>query len=433
MRTPGFATPSTVARRAELSLGAVAVTVLLAGCAAAQQEPRLTIDRMVVISDGDHAASTYVDGRLAPAGAGFRDLLTTVSVTDGAVSTAQLEVPNSVTAAPEVLALAPGGDVAFVAERLTARRAGDTMASELAPGTLLTAIDVSDLAAPQVITAAQVAASPESIAVSPDGTRVAVAANPPGGAVVQVLAWSGGAFGAPVQTAVATAGDIVTNVQWRPDGQLLAVNVDNRDQVAFFSVDEDGVLTDRGAPVATGVDPFVGRFTPDGRFYLTANWGRDLSTTVAADRLPDDRSTLSVIEVDDAPAAAHRVVHEAQTDVSSEGLAISPDGTLVATVNMRGTVFPPDSPKFDEHASVSLLRLADDGALTKIGDHPLIAVLPEGGSFDTTGRYFVATSYEGRGDEGGSGLQIYGVDADDGLTPLQRIDLPHGAHHVVVG
>jgi hypothetical protein len=64
---------------------------------------------------------------------------------------------------------------------------------------------------------------------------------------------------------------------------------------------------------------------------------------------------------------------------------------------MRGTALPAGSVGFDEHASVSLLRR--DGAtsgLTKIGDYPLAGVLPEGGAFDPSGRYFLATVFEGR-------------------------------------
>ncbi|MGA9375910.1 MAG: hypothetical protein WBV64_12945 [Mycobacterium sp.] len=102
--------------------GLALATALLAACAAPHEPRALTIDRMVAISDGDHAASTYVDGMLAPQDAGYRDVLTTMSVIDGEVSTAQVEVTNSVTSAPEILALTPDGGTAFVAERLAARQ-----------------------------------------------------------------------------------------------------------------------------------------------------------------------------------------------------------------------------------------------------------------------------------------------------------------------
>src|SRR3546814_9629142 len=88
-----------------------------------------------------------------------------------------------------------------------------------------------------------------------------------------------------------------TNVQWHPSGRYLAVNLNTLNQVAFFQVDEaaDGKLALRawGEPVAVGADPFVGRFTPDGRYYLTADWGRDFSATTLDGRVParDRKST----------------------------------------------------------------------------------------------------------------------------------------------
>lgn len=405
--------------------------VVLAGCAATTEEPGVTIERLVVLADGDHVASTYVDGLLAPADAGYRDQLITVSIVDGQVNTASVDVPNSVTAAPEVVATTPDGRTAFVAERLAQRRPGDTRADQLAPGTTLSAVDVSDRGAPQVITSTVVAESPEAIAVSPDGTTVAVVANPPTGAVVELHGWDGASFSTSTR-ATLTDVDLATNVHWRPTGDVVAVNDDRGDQVHFYTVENDSdttVLVPLGAPVDVGTDPFVGRFTPDGRHYLTANWGRDLTTTVAADRLPEEPSTISVIDVQ-----TRRVVGGAIADVSSEGLAVSPDGTLVATVNMRGTVFQPGSPKYDELASVSLFTLGEDGALTKVGDTALTAVLPEGGTFDPSGQYFVATSFQGRdGGDGGSGLEIFRVDRQVGLVPVQRVSLPHGVHHVVAG
>jgi hypothetical protein len=62
-------------------------------------------------------------------------------------------------------------------------------------------------------------------------------------------------------------------------------------------------------------------------------------------------------------------------------------------------------------------------------------VLPEGGTFDPSGRFFIATVFQGAPDGDGAGLQVYRVNADNepGLSPVQRIPLPHGVHHVAVG
>lgn len=432
----------------------MAIPVLVA-CQTTATPPNadaVTIDKLIAVADGDHLASTYVDGMLSDPAASLRDLLLSVRIIDGDVRIAQVEVPNSVTAAPEVLALTPDGTTAFVAERLGRRGPNDTRADQLPPGVTLSSVDVSDAANPAPTDSVTISENSEAIGVSPDGRRVAVIANTSDAAVLEIIPWAGDTFG-PVHridlasvgitgtTSGPRRGVLATNVHWHPSGRALAINIDSHDRVAFFTVADDPVtglrLEPWGAPVATGADPYAGRFTPDGRHYVTANWGRNLSTTVMAERLPRTPSTLSVIRLGalDDTAGGHRVVSTAQTDKSTEGLAISPDGALLATVNMRGTAFPPDSPMFDEEASVSLLRLdPDTGALTKLDDQALTAVLPEGGTFDSSGHYFIATSFQGRGPgDGGPGLQIYRVDGQSGLIPVQRVSLPHGVHHVVAG
>ncbi|AKS36615.1 hypothetical protein AFA91_24635 [Mycolicibacterium goodii] len=418
-------------------------------------ESAVTIERLVTLSDGDHLASTYADGILAPASAGHRDLLSTVSVHDGAVTTAQVEVSNSVTAAPEVLALSPDGTTAFVTERLRPRNPGETTAQQLAAGDRLFAVDLSNWQDPAIGDVTTIAPSPEALAVHPDGSHVAVVSNTAQASLLQLVRWTPDGFGAVEEFDLADlgihpgtdgeadnarGGVTATNVHWHPSGRALAVNIDSQNRVAFFTVDttiagRPGVRP-WGEPVSTGVDPFVGRFTPDGRHYLTSDWGRDLTATDLDKRLPGDRSTLSVIRMGEPGTDQPQKIGTAQSDKSAEGLAISPDGRWVATVNMRGTAVPAGSPLHDDHATVSLLRLdGDTGALSKVGDYRLDGVLPEGGAFDSTGRYFIATVFEGGPGGRGSGLQVYRVGSDDdpGLTAVQHVPLPHGVHHVVAG
>ncbi|MFC9896457.1 hypothetical protein ACFVMC_22445 [Nocardia sp. NPDC127579] len=413
-----------------------AALVVLTACGATDTEPGVTIDRIVALSDGDHLASTYVDGILAPEA--NRDLLSTLRIENGHVTAEQIEVPNSVTSAPEVLALSPDGTTAFVTERLGRRQPGDTRAQQLPPGDRLFAVD---LAQPQRITAtATIAHYPEALAVSPDGTRIAVVSNTAEASYLQLIPWSSTGFGAPRVFDLATlgitghaagprGGVLATNVQWHPGGRALAVNITTQDRVAFFTVED--TVRPWGAPVTTGRDPFVGRFTPDGRHYITSDWGRDLTTGNLAERLPATPSKLSVIRLAEG-TTGHHVTATAESDRSAEGLAVNPAGDRVATINMRGTAFPPDVPGYDEQGSVSLFRLDPaTGALTELGDYPLDGVLPEGGTFDPTGRYFLASVYQGRTPTSpGSGIQIYRVTADR-LVPALRVPLPHGVHQVV--
>ncbi len=431
-------------------ISACLAVAFLTACGAQDRDSEPAIERIVTISDGDYLASTYADGILAPAAAGHRDLLSTIRVHGDEVETEQLEVSNSVTAAPEVLALSPDGGTAFVTERLRPRRPGDTRAQQLAPGDRLFAVTIPASGAPTTTDTVTIAPSPEALAIHPRGTHIAVVSNTPEAALLQVIPWTAAGFGEPVRYDLAAlgitgtaagprGGVLATNVQWHPSGRALAVNITTQNRVAFFAVDTAAAaVRPWGAPVETGADPFVGRFTPDGRYYVTSDWGRNLNSTDLAERIPLTRSKVGVIRLGELDTAArHQVTAAVESDKSAEGLAISPDGRYIATVNMRGTALPADSAGYDDTASVSLLRLdAGTGSLTKIGDYPLDGVLPEGGTFDPTGAYFLATVFQGRGGGApGPGVQIFRVGPAEspGLTPVQRIPLPHGVHHVAVG
>ena len=398
---------------------------------------------IAVISDGDFRASTYRDSKLADPAANFGDVLTILQPggKSRASARAEVAVTNSVTGPPEVMALSPDGRFAYVVERLAQRTPEATMSRDLAPGRRVSAIDLSDPAKPRVVSTANAGPQLESVRVSPDGRLLLLTANSPDQALVQVIPLSGGQLGAVQSFALADLGIArtegkprggidATYAEWHPSGQQIAVNLNTRNEVAFFTVDRqaDGriALAPWGTPVTVGRDPFVGRFTPDGGHYVTADWGRDFAAKDLAGRLPTAASQLSLIKL--APpnspgsAARHAVTASVASDRSSEGLAISRDGRHIATVNMRETALAPDHPRYTKEASISYFNFdAARSSLTKIGDYPFEGVLPEGGTFDASGRHFLATVFEYAGSERvGGGIEVWrvGTAGKPGLTHL---------------
>ncbi|MBZ9710174.1 hypothetical protein LB543_26050 [Mesorhizobium sp. ESP7-2] len=414
----------------------------------------LSTSRIVAISDGDFLAQTYATGQLPPPASGYRDLLTVLSIVDGRVIVGSLPISNSVTAAPEILHVTKDGRAAFVAERLGERPEGGRTVQDLPPGRRLFAVDLSDSAAPRLADTVEIAAFPEGLSASPDGRRVAVVSNTPEGNFVQIVDYTDGRFGAVARFNLAElgvsgsastprGGVTATNVHWHPSGRFLAVNINTQNRVAFFEVAQDAgtpVLRLWGNIAEVGADPFVGRFTPDGRYYLTSNWGRNFAATDLAGRIPTAPSTISVVRLavltTTGETARHETIGVTESGLNAEGIAISPDGRLVATVNMRGTSLPPETGRFQREASVTLLTFdPDTGALVKIGDYPFEGVLPEGGAFDLTGDHFLATvfqGHEGADDEAGAGLAVFRVIKGDrpALKQIGRIPLPQGVHHV---
>ncbi|MBA5802754.1 lactonase family protein [Rhizobium changzhiense] len=415
---------------------------------------RISASRIAVISDGDFLARTYGTAKLAPQKAGYRDLLTIMSPGSDKIVTGSIPISNSVTSAPEILALSEDGQTAFVTERLGERPEGGNSVSDLPPGRRLFAVDLSDGAALRLSDTVEIEAFPEALSLSPDGESVAVVSNTPEASFVQIVTYRNGRFGRLTRFDLADlevrgsapdprGGVTATNVHWHPSGRFLAVNINTQNRVAFFEVtgaDDAPMLRPWGNVVEVGADPFVGRFAPDGRHYLTANWGRNFAAKNLEGRIPQTPSTISVIRLADPAASPQSARHDlrggAETDLSSEGIAISPDGRMVATVNMRGTAFPPGSARFHRNASVTLLSFDPaTGAMTKLADYPFEGSLPEGGAFDDTGDHFLATVFQGHdsaGPEAGPGLEVFRVEKGDRptLNRLGRVPLPHGAHHV---
>jgi hypothetical protein len=192
-----------------------------------------------------------------------------------------------------------------------------------------------------------------------------------------------------------------------------------------------------------GRDPYSGHFTPDGRFFITSDWGRNFRATTLEERLPQTPGVVSVIAV--APLgtpggqATHRVVSRADSDLSPEGITISPDDSLVVTINMRDSGFPEVSSRFDPQsaASLSLFTLNKmTGDIRKIGDYRFSGVLPENAAFDATGEHVVVAVYQDiHGPQSTGRLDIWRVAREPRLSLEHTgyaIELPRGAHHVLV-
>lgn len=407
---------------------------------------QLAASRVAVISDGDFLASTYADAVLAPHGR-YRDVLTVFTRRNGEIVRSTIEMSNSVTAAPEILAASPDGRTFYAVDRLARTTPQTQRTPDLAPGRTLTVVRADEAGTLSIAATREIPPSSEGLALSPDGRWLAIVGNDPQRSTLTIVPLQDGLPAEPVVFDVATLGLTgagegprrgltLTNVQWHPDGSALAVNDNTGGRVAFFRFEagEQPLLTAWGAPVAAGADPFVGRFTPNGRFYLTSEWGRNFAASDLDGRLPTTPGTLGVTRVDDG--GTHERIGAVATDSNPEGIAVSPDGRLVATVNMRSTTFP-GQPRFTREATVTLLALdPETGAARKLADTPFEGVLPEGATFDTDGRHLLVTVFQGHeGQADQAGLVVFrveGTGTDARLVPVGRVAGPHGVHHVVV-
>jgi DNA-binding beta-propeller fold protein YncE len=436
-----------ILRQLLLGIAALTLTLLSASKGLAQVASADLQGRyLAVASDGDFFASSYVDGRIPGNDSRYQDALTLIPLplTEEAVS---LNVSNSVISPPEIMALSPNGTMAFVVETAAQRPENATTRAELSPGRLLTMVDLTNPRQPKILAQRAVGTAPEAIDVDPNGNWLAIVTNPAADSdepeALQLVPVNGRTLGEPISFPLNTLGIPTaegaldaSSVEWHPSGQYLAINLYRQNRVVFLEFTQTSGevgLQLWGNPVTVDPDPFSGRFTPDGRYYLSANWQRNFEADSLEGRLPAQPSTVSVIRLGNG---GHRVTATVASDSSSEGIAISPDGRFVVTANMRDTALPQSSPRFTREATVSLFRLeAATGQLQKAGDFPFEGVLPEGITFDATGEHIIVATFEYLDSaQPTGGLEIWQVSRQPRLELKYygRINVPHGAHQVLV-
>ena len=115
-----------------------------------------------------------------------------------------------------------------------------------------------------------------------------------------------------------------------------------------------------------------------------------------------------------------------------EGMAISPDGRLVVTVNIGATPMPPGTPFYSPVTTTTMWsRDAATGRLSAMGETPFEGILPEGAVFDPTSQYLAVASFHATGEQRDTGaVDIWRVTPDQAM-PLKlerRITVPRGAH-----
>jgi len=211
---------------------------------------------------------------------------------------------------------------------------------------------------------------------------------------------------------------------WSPDGTFVAANVENK-RVEIYRVERDTAgdpsgLIGMGEPLEIGGRWSVGKWTPDGQYFLLTDTGwPDESGGLAM--LTQPRGRLVSISVTDRGEAF--VADEIRVGLSPEGFDISPDGRLAVTVNM-GRTYLPDIPLLRfwpgrNQSSLTLVSLdPDTGALSQEGPEIYFdGVLPEDAIFDEDGDSIAVATFHLR----------TGTLRRHGLIDLWRVmDTPRG-------
>ncbi len=425
-----------------------------AGQAAEPQSDAFDVPAIIALSDADMVASAYADGRLGPP-AGTDTM--TVLAFDGhhvaPTTTATLPVSNSVTGPPAPMAITPDGRYAITVETRGPRPASgeDVGLANLSKGRRITVVDLHDLAHPRVVQLVDGPPEAETVSINADGSLVALAvatdehdtATPlwlyrfvdgrlVGGAGVAIPDWKPGH---DLRCAI-----------FAPRSSRLALLDATTPSVALFDVTASAgtlALKPWGDPVEVEKFPMIVAFAPDEN-YLFVN------AYYAGDPVPKPpfgfpNGTLTAIRLhaqdDDHGRPVHLVTSHQAVGRGPEGMAVSPDGTLVLSVDMEGSYFPPTDPRRTRYSTLTLFRLNPiTGNLDRQGSFPFDGVLPESAVFDRTGKRIAVAVFSQFDDPTAPGWIDFWRVVDDPLDPKitqlvrthQSISLPRGAMQLSV-
>lgn len=423
------------------ALGAVGMVGCGSGGAASASPDGRAI---LVVADGDLVGTVFADGLLFGREGDIRDqradLLTVVELPlpepgdDGASARyAQLEVPNSVLGAPRSVALNSGGDTAVILAT-RGQAAGSAREIRDLPGAgLISVVDLSEPFAPRISGQLDLGRGVTTISLHPAGDLVAALRNTSGGLAVDFVEIRDGT---PRLLTTIPLNDIDAGprvgggtVAFSPAGDAMAVTVIGHDIVAFYNVERtaEGVaLWPSGEPVQVGNFPYTGSWTPNGWYFVTADlmWGD--ASTHDIENAP--RGSISVVRYGGA-TGGHGHVVSAYVGTSPEGLAISPQGDLIATGNIELSFLYEDDPRYTRGGTISLLTLnSETGEVLPVGE-AVTGAGPQGLIFDRTGEHLLVNDFES------GAVQIWNVER--GSQPRLeftgvRVGAGRGAHAVLL-
>ncbi|KJH70792.1 lactonase family protein [Aliterella atlantica] len=364
---------------------------------------------LLIASDADMVATAYADAKLDRV-AGIEDTLSIVplplNVQNPQLS--KVRVSNSVMSFPHILAVSPNGSKAYVAE--VRSRPVDSIEQfntidQMPEGKIISVVDIANPTQPKVMQTLKVGKNPAHISLSPDGQFLAINLAEKGKELAIAPIQPDGKLAAPTYFALNFPGSANSAVTWHPSGKFLAFTTAyDRDAggafIAFYQVQRkrDIEIQPYGNPIGVGNHFTMGKFTPDGKFLLVP----DLKWRVYGQRqlnfLMNPQGELLAIQLDEQTRQP-QVVSRLKVGLSPEGLAISPDGTLAATVNMRRTYLPNWLPAWRgrDRNSLSLVQIEpQSGQLSAIAEYGFEGLLPEDAIFDADGKSLAVVIYNER-------------------------------------
>jgi DNA-binding beta-propeller fold protein YncE len=401
--------------------------------ALAQSTVNFNAKGLVVISDADMSASALVDGKLLRDNAA-KDQLTTIKfpLQRGTTGVGSTLISNSALGYGKSIAVPTVGGLAYVLE--SRLRPEDGVAEfkdtnvEFPIGEKLYVVDIINMAGPKAKFGFPVGKKPTSIDINKN--ELIISTTEKGKELVFIEA---AADGKPARFLNLPAGidstSRINDLSWHPSGDFIAFTLDNANEVGLYKViREAGKLKNVemvGKPVKVGVDPSFGRFSADGKHYFVLDAKAEKGKGVAD-------GEVFVVDFSMDGSIEHKVASQVATGANAGSFAVSPDGTLLVTVNSGKSASPWTEAGAGKGSSLTLFKVSADGALAKVADYPFDGIAPQSVVFDKDGSNIAVTVMEyleyGNGNGGVEFWTVTKGDTPSLAKQAVKVSVAKGAH-----
>lgn len=284
---------------------------------------------------------------------------------------ASLPLKNSVVGPPVNVAIDPTGKIALVADSVDVVKEGETL--KQVPDNKIYVIDLQ-ASPPKLAATLTGGKQPSGLSFSPDG-KMAMVANR-GDNSISVLSVNG----TDVKiTDTMSMPDSPSHVAFAPDGKRALVARFPAHKISILDIAGDKVTYNK-VDLPAGQWPYNVAVAPSGKIALTSDNGNAGASDGSVD-------TTSVIDLEANPP---RVIDRVVVGDGPEGLAISPTGTVAASVILRGSNMK-NAYFYEKNGSITVLKI-DGKKVTREKDIE-VGGLPEAAVFTPDGKYLLVGNY----------------------------------------
>jgi DNA-binding beta-propeller fold protein YncE len=281
-----------------------------------------------------------------------------------------VNVPASMIGAPSAVAVARDESFALVTALQQLNAAG-----ELEPVGIVSVIDLADKSAPKVLQSLQVSPGSGGVSINPAGTLALVTSNSDD--TISVFSIANKRL-TPAGKIQLPAKSRPTDVTFAPDGRSAVAIAQGSGKLMRLNVSGSNVAVG-DMEVETGVQPYGGVFSRDGKAFYNTNLGGAVRPAGA----PEGSRTGTVTAVD----LASRTVNSVEVGQTPEHVVLSPDGKYLAAIVHNGSAAAPTAPGYHPYGLLQIYQ-AQGAKLTRVAEAQT-SPWCQGGAFSDNGRTFL--------------------------------------------